>query len=113
MKYVYIFLNSLKAKAVYRTDLLLEYVLTALQACFSIFMWHALYSQKSLMVKDYSFGRLGVYLFLANFLALSFSVAPAFRLALQIKSGRLSTLLERPIIIVRRAFCIFYWKLIF
>ena len=97
MKYVYIFLNSLKAKAVYRTDLLLEYVLTALQACFSIFMWHALYSQKSLMVKDYSFGRLGVYLFLANFLALSFSVAPAFRLALQIKSGRLSTLLERPI----------------
>ncbi|MCR1900851.1 ABC-2 family transporter protein [Ligilactobacillus apodemi] len=59
------------------------------------------------MIKDYSFGRLGVYLFLANFLALSFSVAPAFRLALQIKSGRLSTLLERPISLYGEHFAFF------
>lgn len=97
MKYLYIFLTSLKAKMVYRTDLVLEYVLTALQVCCSILVWRALYQQKSLMVANYSLQHLGIYLFLANFLALSFNVAPAFRLALQIKSGQLSTILERPI----------------
>ncbi|WP_240141597.1 hypothetical protein [Ligilactobacillus murinus] len=97
MKYLYVFLASLKAKLIYRTNIVLEYGLTILQVGVSIFVWEALYSQKALVVPNYSLEKLNAYLFLANFLALSFSVAPAFRLATQIKSGRLSTLLERPI----------------
>jgi len=97
MKYLYVFLASLKAKLIYRTNIVLEYGLTILQVGVSIFVWEALYSQKALVVPNYSLEKLNVYLFLANFLALSFSVAPTFRLATQIKSGRLSTLLERPI----------------
>lgn len=97
MKYLYVFLASLKAKLIYRTNFVLEYGLTILQVGVSIFVWEALYSQKALVVPNYSLEKLNAYLFLANFLALSFSVAPAFRLATQIKSGCLSTLLERPI----------------
>ena len=41
MKYLYVFLASLKAKLIYRTNIVLEYGLTILQVGVSIFVWEA------------------------------------------------------------------------
>lgn len=97
MKYAVIFWTSLKEKVMYRTDLWLQYILLGLQLVVNISVWQALYTNDALMLKGYSLKQLSLYLLSTNLLALLFSVAPAFRLADQIKSGRLSTLLLRPV----------------
>lgn len=67
MKYLYVFLASLKAKLIYRTNIVLEYGLTILQVGVSIFVWEALYSQKALVVPNYSLEKIKCLPFSSQF----------------------------------------------
>lgn len=61
-------------------------------------MWHAIYAEKKFStISSYTEKEMFFYLFLTGVLSFIFTFEPVFRLANQVKSGRLTTLMLRPI----------------
>ena len=96
MKYLFIFINSLHRSLSYRAQLVVTLIKVCLQLGITLFIWTTLY-QVGPQKNGYSLAQMIHYLIVANFLTLVFSTGPAFRLARQIKSGQLNTLLYRPL----------------
>lgn len=96
MKYLFIFINSLQRSLSYRAQLVVTLIKVCLQLGITLFIWTTLY-QVGPQKNGYSLAQMIHYLIVANFLTLVFSTGPAFRLARQIKSGQLNTLLYRSL----------------
>ncbi|USS87908.1 ABC-2 family transporter protein [Fructilactobacillus hinvesii] len=98
MKYCDNLLLGLHNSLIYRANFVISLLARLLQVGLSLLMWRALYSESGQsMIHGYSQTSMMLYLMLTGLLSLIFTFEPLFRLARLIKSGKISTLLLRPI----------------
>ncbi|USS88795.1 ABC-2 family transporter protein [Fructilactobacillus cliffordii] len=98
MKYISNLFLGFQNSLVYRANFLISLVTRLLQVGLSLLMWRALYLESwQTTIHGYSQTHMMQYLILTGLLSLIFTFEPLFRLARQIKTGKISTLLLRPI----------------
>ncbi|KRM67618.1 membrane protein [Apilactobacillus ozensis DSM 23829 = JCM 17196] len=98
MKYLIIGFNSLTAKLVYRSNEITYLLTQCLQMVISILMWISIYHGTDRhTLNNMALSQMIQYLVITNLTAILFSASPIFRMANQVKSGQLTTILLRPI----------------
>lgn len=97
-KYLYCFQNGLFSTLIYKGNLLLKLITTALDVAVSVFMWLAVYQfSSSDSIAGITPSQMLNYLVVVNLLALVFSTSLIFKFSALVRSGNLSVILLRPI----------------
>ncbi|USS93518.1 ABC-2 family transporter protein [Fructilactobacillus ixorae] len=98
MKYVSNISLGFQTTLVYRSNFLIALLARLLQVGLSLLMWRSLYAAtEKTTIHGYSQLHMMQYLILTGLLAILLTFEPLFRLARLIKTGKISTLLLRPI----------------
>ena len=97
MKYLAISLVNLRAKLSYRGNELVRLSVQLGRMLVSIWMWVFIYTHSTSTINGFSLPVLIQYFVFVTILSTLFSTSPIFRLSNQIRSGRFTTILTRPI----------------
>ena len=97
MKYLAIALVNLRAKLSYRGNEVIRIMVQLRRMLVSIWMWLFIYTHSASTINGFSLPKLIQYFIMVTILATLFSTAPIFRLSNQIRSGKFTTILIRPI----------------
>jgi len=106
-KYIIIFKNQILTRLNYRFDFIISTVGTFVSLLMSVFVWNAIYQYTN---TTYTYDQLIFYLVLTNFLSLIFNFSPIFRFSSLQYSGKLNTLLLKPINLLLEGFADFLGK---
>ncbi|MEJ6348884.1 ABC-2 family transporter protein [Holzapfeliella sp. He02] len=108
MKYLTSAKNSFLSLLTYRANFLISLISRAIQLGLAFLMWAAIYQNTAdTVIQGYTASQMFKYLLLTALLSFIFTFAPVFKLASSIKTGRLNTLLLRPISINHDSLAIF------
>ncbi len=104
-KYLYIIYNQCALQLIYKFDFFVGLLSKAVQLFMTIFIWRAIYISNGYeVIKGYTFETMIMYIIMNNFSSILFSFEYCFRLGQMIRSGKLTTILLRPISILGEGF---------
>lgn len=107
-KYVVIFLNQLNIQLSYKFNLITGIISNLISIFLSFFMWKAIYTANGgQVIGGYTENEMLVYIIVVNLLSILFSFEHVVRLGGLIRTGKLSTLLLRPISLLKESFAVF------
>lgn len=91
-----VFRTEISSKISLRGKLVSDVLLQAFKLVVPLLTWHSLYQGKN-EIGGYSFSQMASYVLIMNFIGFIFTMAHGSEFAAAIKTGKLSTLLLRPI----------------
>jgi len=104
-KYLYIIYNQCALQLIYKFDFFVGLLTKAVPLFITIFIWRAIYISNGYeVIKGYTFETMIMYIIMNNFSSILFSFEYCFRLGQMIRSGKLTTILLRPISILGEGF---------
>ena len=104
-KYLRILYSQISSQLIYKFDTCVKLALKVMQILTTVFIWKAIYiSNEYNYIGEYSYNNMIMYIILANVASVIFSFEPCFRLGTLIHSGKLTTLLLRPIHLLYESF---------
>lgn len=104
-KYLYIIYNQCSMQLIYKFNFFVGILSKAVQLFMTVFIWRAIYiSNEYAMIKGYTFEAMAIYILINNFSSILFSFEYCFRLGQMIRSGKLTTILLRPIHVLGESF---------
>lgn len=107
-KYLVIFLNQLNIQLSYKFNLITGIISNLISIFLSFFMWRAIYAANDgQVIGGYTEKQMLVYIVVVNLLSILFSFEHVVRLGGLIRSGKLTTLLLRPISLLKESFAVF------
>jgi len=104
-KYLYIIYNQCAMQFIYKFDFIIGLLSKAVQLFMTVFLWKAIYASNGYrLIKGYTFEAMITYIVITNFSGILFSFEHCFRLGQMIRTGKLTTILLRPISILGESF---------
>lgn len=104
-KYYKIITNQIAINFSYRFNLLSKIAINSLQFIMLYFIWKSIYSSSGLnKIGEYNSMEMSIYILITNLTIVLYNFTHMHRLARLVKTGKLSTILLRPISIIKESF---------